>query len=194
MTGAERPEIIAILLAAGLSRRFGADKLGAMIDGRAVIERSASALAACGCSDKIAVVGPTSVHKPLLLSMGFKVIENAKADEGISSSIRTGVAHAQSKSADGVLIALADMPFVDGAHFDRLIDKAVRSDDGLSFSTAGTRRTPPAVFMARRLDDLLALTGDAGARMLLKQADLACGVEAPDAMLRDIDAPSDIET
>lgn len=192
MTGAQRPGIIAILLAAGKSQRYGADKLGATIDGRAVIERSAAALAASPCSEKIAVVGPASVHKPLLHSLGFEVIENAKADEGISSSIRRGVAHAQVKGADGVLIALADMPFVEGAHFDRLIDRAGKNDDGLSFSIAGKRRTPPAVFMARRFDALLTLKGDVGARELLQQADENCGVSAADATLRDIDVPSDI--
>ena len=192
MTDAEKPKIVAVLLAAGKSRRYGADKLGAMIDGRAVIDRSATRLAAVPCSEKIAVVGPASAHKPFLLSLGFRVVENAQPEDGISSSIRHGVACARAKGADGVLIALADMPFIEVAHFDRLIDRAIRSDDGLSFSVSGTRRTPPAVFTAQRFNALLALTGDAGARALLQQADMSCGVAAPNAMLRDIDRPADI--
>ena len=191
MTGPQK--LMALLLAAGAARRFGGDKLMAALDGRPVIEQSAGALAAAGCRWKVAIISADAPRRrDALEAAGYEVIENHDAGAGVSSSIKTGLRHAQDRGADGVLIALADMPYVTAAHHMALIDRARTHADGLSFSVAGALRSPPGVFLRSWFAQLLALEGDRGAGAILRAADPACGVSAEAQILRDIDTPEDL--
>ncbi|MEO1265887.1 MAG: nucleotidyltransferase family protein, partial [Pseudomonadota bacterium] len=104
--------IAGILLAAGASRRFGAaNKLLSKIDGAPLIRRSAEALITSQALAPLIVVvrpGADDVRAALAgLPVLFAV--NADADEGIASSIRTGLRSIED-DARAVLIAQADMP------------------------------------------------------------------------------------
>jgi len=185
----EQPKIAALLLAAGRSSRFGGDKLAAKIHERSILERSATVVAKTNCYWRIAVTAPASPHPPAL---GFQSIENKERDEGIASSIRLGVSWAEDVGADGVLIALADMPYVETHHFQALIDRALAAPVQLSFTTVGDRRMAPAAFLKRWFPALLALHGDEGARAIIRDAPNDASVEAPIESLRDIDQPDDL--
>jgi len=191
VTGPQK--LMALLLAAGAARRFGGDKLMAALDGRSVIEHSAAALAAAGCRWKVAIISAdASRRRDALEAAGYEVFENPDAGAGVSSSIKTGIRHAQARGADGVLIALADMPYVTAAHHMALIDRARTHEDGLSFSVTDQLRSPPGVFLRSWFAQLLALEGDRGAGAILRAADPACGVSAEAQILRDIDTPEDL--
>lgn len=183
----------AILLAAGASTRFGGDKLAASVGGETVLALSARALAASGCALRAAVLSPvTKPHAPLLQTLGFAVVLNERADDGLSASIRAGVDWADKQGAQSVLIALGDMPFIDPEHYLRLLRKFQESDDQLTFTVCGDRRAPPAIFGSLWFSPLRNLHGDAGARDLLRCADKRVGVQAPASALRDIDTPGDL--
>lgn len=191
MTGAGA--CAAILLAAGASSRFGGDKLAAVIDGETVLARSAKALADAGCSLRAAVVSEQSaIHAPLLKTFGYAIVANPHADEGLSASLREGVAWAEGRGAASVLIALADMPFVTPEHLRSLVHNSQQSDRGAAFTRHGARRSAPAAFHSTWFGELRALEGDEGARKIISRLPLSLGVEAPEAMLRDIDAPEDL--
>lgn len=184
----------AILLAAGGGTRFGGDKLGAKLGGDSVLARSARALAEAGCYAQTAVVSKTTfAQRQLLNGMDFDVIVNPQAEQGVSTSIRQGVAWAEAQGAGAALIALADMPFVTPAHYANLFDRATKKNAGIIFSMSGEQRSPPAIFSKACFSRLLALTGDVGARALLRSAPIEDGVETPEDMLADIDRPSDLK-
>ncbi|MEZ5897126.1 MAG: nucleotidyltransferase family protein [Parvularculaceae bacterium] len=190
---AQGSKFAAILLAAGRAQRFGGDKLDAVFDGCKVIERAAQALGASNCNERIAVVSAVNrIHDDLLISYGFSVLINPDAPSGMASSIRTGVEMARQRECGGVLIALADMPAIAIAHFNRLIALGEVHAAGLSFSAAGDQRMAPAFFRDCWFDDLAALSGDEGARRILARAPASAGVRAAPAMLRDIDRPQDL--
>ncbi|MCA8888152.1 MAG: nucleotidyltransferase family protein [Parvularculaceae bacterium] len=190
---AQGSKFAAILLAAGRAQRFGGDKLDAVIDGCKVIERAARALAASSCGERISVVSAANrTHDDLLLSCGFSVVVNPDAPSGMASSIRAGVEMARQRGCSGVLIALADMPFVATPHFNRLFAIGEAHAAGLSFSAAGDKRMAPAFFRDCWFGDLAALRGDEGARGILARAPTSAGVRAAPAMLRDIDLPQDL--
>jgi molybdenum cofactor cytidylyltransferase len=93
--------------------------------------------------------------------------------------------------ADGWLVALGDMPFVQDATLAALRD-AVLGGTGIAVPVFGGRRGNPVAFGAVYLDALLALGGDQGARRLLASHPVA-EVEVDDpGILRDIDTPSDL--
>ena len=183
----------AILLAAGASRRFGSDKLGASVGKGTVLGLSAKALAASGCVLRAAVVSEaTKSHTRALQTLGFETVLNGHAVDGLSTSIRVGVNWAQIKGAQSALLALADMPFVDPAHYLRLFRKAQASDGQIAFTSCGDRRLPPAIFGAVWFARLQDLQGDAGARALLASVDADAGLHAPADALLDIDTLDDL--
>lgn len=178
-----------LLLAAGEGKRFGGDKLGALVDGETVLALSASALASTDCILRAAVVGPATLHHTALLErFGYEVIVNADASTGMSTSVRRAVAWAEMRGADAALLALADMPFVTPTHLSRLAAQFKRSKNGIAYSRSGAKRSPPALFAASWFETLQMLEGDVGARALLAAASDDDGVVAPAWTFADIDS------
>ena len=106
---------------------------------------------------------------------------------GMAASLKTGVTAAQ--SADAILVCLGDMPFVQPDTFDRLA--AAYDGQAAIFPTYQGQRGNPVLLGASLVPQILKLTGDEGARALLKSipdqvAELA--VDDP-GILRDIDRP-----
>ena len=177
-------KIMGVLLAAGLSTRFGsADKLKTPLHGFPLGLHAAQSLRSLPLAHRFVVARSTGLDWP-----GFSVIENDRPEEGISRSIALGVAAARLAGADAVLIALADMPFVPSDHFRRLL-ACYHGPTTLAASSGGCRRSPPALFGADWLPTLEQLSGDEGARALLASAEI---VITEPSNLRDIDRPEDL--
>ncbi len=108
--------------------------------------------------------------------------------EGMSASLKAGIAAVPDGCA-GVLICLGDMPFVRPDTLDRLAD-AHAGQAALLPTYRGKRGNP--VLLARSLfAAIMRLTGDQGARVILKSipdqvSELA--VDDP-GVLRDVDRP-----
>ncbi len=176
-----------ILLAAGRSRRFGdADKLAQPFLHKPVAFHVVTALEAMPFLGRIAVIDGTALD---FASRGFEVIVNEDPAAGMSRSVKLGLARARELGAQGVVIALADMPRITAAHVYRLLDAAT-ADDAVVASSDGVKPCPPAVFGKGRFDFLESLEGDAGARDLVRAGRHV--VTAP-AELIDIDTPEDLE-
>ncbi len=185
--------VVAILLAAGSSTRFGGDKLGAELGAGTVLSAAAKALAASEPERRAAVLGEASrQHAPLLEALGYDILINANASEGMGTTLSCGADWAKSRNADYLLVALADMPFVTPDHFSDLMQKARAEPEGLAYSLCSARRTAPACFSARWFGSLCALQGDAGARAIIHNAPQSGAVAAPSRMLADIDFPADL--
>ncbi len=177
-------------MAAGESRRWGADnKLLAPIDGRAMVRRTAEAIL-------------KSAVRPLLVVTGHEADEIAAALEGLpvsfhhapdfadgmSASLRTGIA-AVPADCDGALICLGDMPFVRAGTFDRLAE--VYAGQAALFPTYQGQRGNPVLLARALFGDIAHLTGDEGARKLLRAIPDRVGEVAVDdpGILRDVDQP-----
>ena len=182
--------ITTLLLAAGSGRRFGSQKLLAKLpDGRSVIAAAVENLA--GCSDRIvAVVGADDALANTLRALGCKVVQNPRADEGMGTSIAAGIA--ASVESDGWLIALGDMPYVNSQTVAAV--KATMRPGGIVVPQCAGRNGHPVGFGSAYREELLALLGDTGARLLLdRHAQTVVHVPVLDeGILRDIDLPSDI--
>lgn len=152
------PSVACILLAAGSARRFGGGKLFAPLGGLPLWEWAASRLEQAGFVSRYLVVNPGDEALPT--RPGWERVENTSAEEGIASSIRAGVQSASGRSR--IVIALADMPFVDPAHL-----AALALGDGVVFTRfADGRPGCPAAFPASAFASLLHLRGDRGAAAL----------------------------
>lgn len=188
---APRP-IAAILLAAGLSRRFGSNKLLHVINGRPMVRHGAEALvAATGPGDEIiAVLGhQAAAVKEALHGLPVRFVVNGGYAAGMGGSIAAGVA-AVADRAEGVLIAFGDMPWIGAAHIRSLRDAFdAAAADAIALPVHAGQRGHPVIFSRTWFPDLAALEGDRGARAVLTQAGQAV-IEVPapdDAVLRDLD-------
>ena len=170
-----------ILLAAGLSRRFGdSDKLIVDLNGVPLGLHAANALSALPFAARIAVMGKTA-----LAFQGFETVHNDTPEAGMSWSLALGVAAARIHRPQAVLVVLADMPFVSEAHVRALL-AAGEGAGAIVASGAGGAPMPPALFGADHFDTLESQSGDKGARQLLHAATI---VTAPPHELTDIDTP-----
>lgn len=175
-------ETAAVLLCAGLSRRYGdGNKLLTELDGKPLIAHMAGVLAGLPFLDRIAVVGDDVMTLP-----GLRPVRNPEPERGQDSSVRIGLAAALEAKPRGVLVCLGDMPFVTAAHLDALA--AAATDERAAISSADEWRSPPLLLPA-------ALAG-----RVLEQHDMpvrsivaadAIAVPASPDILRDFDTPGD---
>ncbi|MEO0435357.1 MAG: nucleotidyltransferase family protein [Pseudomonadota bacterium] len=189
------PTVALVVLAAGFSRRFGTDnKLLADFDGCCVLERTLRGFVDERFLKRIAVTKPGDLEvEALARSLGFETVSNKKAALGMGSSIATGIDRCG--EADGAMIGLADMPYVDGATVSEIISTFLGLQaQRIVAPTYRGQRGHPIVFPAEDFPYLLNLRGDEGAKALLHaRASSVCllGVDT-DSVLKDVDSPADI--
>lgn len=182
-------DTVLVLLAAGKSARFGdvGSKLNEPFLARPLGLHVAVALEAVPFKHRVAITLPRCTID--FAPHGFQVVRNDDPIGDMASSVRLGVAYAQEHGASAVLLALADMPRVTAAHVHRLLD-AADSDDAVVASSDGISPKPPALFARAHFDTLLALTGDQGARDLIRAGR---HVVTNAAELIDVDTPEELE-
>ncbi len=189
--------VAGIILAAGSSTRFAdGHKLLVEIDGIPIIRRVASALAHSRVGEIVIVTAADSDAVAKAAGSGrWRTIENPNARHGLSSSLSLGLQSIDEK-ADGVLVALADMPGVSAKLIDTLL-AAFAETEGRSiiFPVAtGGRRGHPVIWPKGLIPELSALSGDTGGREILAlHGELWCPVPCEDAgAFTDIDTRQDL--
>jgi molybdenum cofactor cytidylyltransferase len=186
-------EPVGILLAAGLSVRFGGDKLlQPLADGtpmgvaagrtlRSVLERV------------VAVVRDDGLLAAGLRRIGVETLLCPDAGQGMGASLAFGVA--STADAGGWIVALGDMPFVQPATVKAVAD-ALRAGASMAAPVLPDgRRGHPVGFGAQWGASLRALAGERGARDLLEEhAALLRLVPTLDAgCIRDVDRRQDLD-
>lgn len=185
--------IVGVLLAAGASRRMGADKLGLPWRGATVLSATLARWREVEELDEILLVRRRD--DPGERWPKVKVLVNAGADEGMGSSLRLA-ASALPPEADAVVVGLADMPEVDPSTLSALV-AAWRplGPRGIVAPTCKGERGHPVVLGRDHFPALRSLSGDSGARTILKDhaADVKLVPVEDPGVLIDLDRPSDLE-
>jgi molybdenum cofactor cytidylyltransferase len=191
------PRIAAVVLAAGMSSRMGGrNKLLREIGGMPMIRRSVEAAQASSASPVTVVTGRDEVEiRAALADLDVTFAHNPDFAAGMAGSLKAGIA-ALPANVDGVVVALGDMPFVTAHHVDRLI-AAYDEDEGrtICVPTHDGKWGNPVLWSRRYFPEMLAISGDKGARELLHTyADKLCEVPMEDTgILRDFDTPEAFE-
>lgn len=190
-------KIAAVILAAGRSSRFeDGHKLLAKIDGIPIVRHVCKALAASG-ADEILLVTP-EIEDAVAKAAGsgrWRVVENPDAHDGLSTSLRTGLQNITS-DADGVLVALADMPGITTAFVNTLISTFSSNQDAIVFPVSKDgRRGHPIIWPKELFPALKSVTGDAGGKAILADhKDLWHPVPCEDeGAFADIDTRADLQ-
>jgi molybdenum cofactor cytidylyltransferase len=183
--------IAAIVLAAGLARRMGRQKLLLDLGGKPVVRRSVEALVTR--VDDIVVVGGREADavSAALTGLPVRFVQNPRPEDGQGSSIAVG-ARALRPETTAALIVLGDQPAVPDIVVPALLDALARSGKPIVAPVYRGTQGTPVLFASAVFGELAALTGDAGARAVVKADPRRVELVALDLpMPADVDTPED---
>ena len=197
-------KIAMIMLAAGNSRRFGANKLlyevdgipmyrhvlGQLIQVKRQLEEGLKRTYTGNLPDikcRIAVVTQYDSIAETAVEQGIQVLYNPHPEKGISSSLRIGLN--ANLDADAVLFTVSDQPWLTCDTICKLIQTFLDSGKEIAGISCQGKMGNPCIFSKKYYEELLSLEGDKGGkRVIMKHLEDTCIYEVNDAReLEDID-------
>jgi molybdenum cofactor cytidylyltransferase len=191
----------ALVLAAGLGSRFGGGKLTAPFGGGVLLDGALATAFAAPVRSVTLVTGAeaakvASAAQTFAARAGqaarLRIVHAADFAEGMGASLRAGAA-ALPADCEGAFVFLGDMPRAPVAVLAPMAE-AVRAGAPAAAPQFGGRRGNPVLVGRALIPQLLTLTGDAGAREILRGlGERLALVESPDdGVLFDVDVRSDL--
>jgi molybdenum cofactor cytidylyltransferase len=180
------------MLAAGLSQRMGGpNKLLLPYQGKPLLAHALKITEEIELRDRIAVTGRDSAKtEALAVSFGFRCVFNPRFAEGLGTSIAAG-ARALHPEAEGVFIALGDMPEFGPDVCRALADTFTQGS--IVAPLYNGARGHPVLFCKSFFAELSALSGDEGARSIVRRhASCVAEIETTNpGVLLDVDTRED---
>jgi molybdenum cofactor cytidylyltransferase len=186
--------IAGVLLAAGAGRRFGGAKLLHTMPDGTPIGIAAWQHLRCALQQSVVVVRPgDEALAQRFRAAGAQLVVSPDAERGMGHSLASGVA--ATSDARGWVIALADMPNLRSPTI-AAVAAAISAGARIALPLYRGQRGHPVGFSAVCREELLALSGDNGARALLQQhAAEVIQLEVDDpGVLQDVDTRADAES
>jgi molybdenum cofactor cytidylyltransferase len=186
-----------IVLAAGFSSRLGRPKALARVHGVSLLRSTLELAATLRCAKIIAVVARhSSRYRAEARGIDVTFVTNSRRNQGLSSSVRRGIAAARYSPA--VLLLPVDLGNLKSRELARLIGRWRAVPRGVvarGIGRTGRIGAAPLVLPRRLYPRALRITGDVGLRELIAQlpADSRVLVDMPSAA-SDIDTPQDLKT
>ena len=185
--------VMGLLLAAGFSRRFGANKLLQPLTPGSCVARQSCLTLRAGVDHALAIIRPDQPElASILKEAGAEVIVFPGAEQGMGATLAHGVR--SSSQADAWVVALADMPWIrpETVHS---VTQALKSGAPIVVPEHDHRRGHPVGFGGDFREELLTLRGDQGAKSILdRQTSRIHHLPCDDPGIhRDIDGPADLD-
>ena len=185
--------ICAVVLAAGLSRRMGAQKLLLPFGGKTVVAHIVDQIIASTVDEVHVVVGHEGRRVSRELSdRHASVVTNPDYESGMLSSVRCGLT-ALGRECRAVMVALGDQPSVTSKLIDRMVQSFAATEKQILVPSYDGRRGHPVLFSANYRDEILTQYNNVGLRGLLRAHpdDVFELNVSSSAVLSDMDCPED---
>jgi len=182
-----------LLLAAGSSQRLGRPKQLLPFRGTTLIRHLAVEALASKARNVTAVIGASAEEvRGELKELGLNIRENSRWGEGLSASIRCGL-EALPETAEGILLMLCDQPLVTASLLNEMIDRWAAGPTGIVACEYADTVGVPVLLPRKLVPELLRLSGDVGAKEVLRaHREEISLIPFPGGAL-DIDIPGDLE-
>ena len=182
----------AAILAAGAAKRFGSDKRLHPIDGMPMLARTLAAYRAVFADVAVVIRPRERTVANLVAAAGCRTVEAEHAHQGQSRSL-AAVVDAMCQF-DGLIVGLADMPFVQRTTLEALRTALVENPEHIVRPVYEGRPGNPIGFPRRLFAKLTRIAGDIGARQVIAADDRIRLVHViDDGIHRDIDTPQSVE-
>ena len=166
------------------------------VGGSSLISRVVDAsLATCAVSTTVVVGHGAEQLRTELLGKDVLFATSSNYKRGLAESLKTGLSSLPA-GIDGVMILLADMPFVTGEHINALLFEFKRADKKkIVVPVWDDRRGNPVIWPNHYIPRMMKLKGDQGARSILQEyAEDVLKVPMPsDAVVVDVDTPAQLD-
>jgi molybdenum cofactor cytidylyltransferase len=184
-------KVLAVILAAGASKRFGGTKQLAMFNGQTLIEHVQTVLLSSTVYEVAAVLG-CEIEKiaPHILA-GVTLLSNDEWEEGIASSVRRAARFAVEVGATHLFLFVCDQPFVSSCLVDKVLALSKFNPDSIIACRYGESNGVPALFPGAAYGDLLSLSGDCGAKSIIEKSEKLEIVDFPEGA-SDVDYLADL--
>lgn len=162
----------AIILAAGNSSRLGGIKQLLPFNQKTLLQHTLDELTMAGAAPVIVVTGghAEAVTAAIELREHSTVIYNERWEQGKASGIVAGMQQIRQTitPTTNIILTVCDQPFVSAALFEQLY--AMQQSSGKNIVAAAYANTlgTPVLFTPKYVEHLLGLTGDDGAKKILK--------------------------
>ena len=161
--------ISAILLAAGQSKRMiDENKLTKEFNGIPLIKHSVNNILSSNIDELIIVLG---FEKKIIQNIfeknnKIKFVVNENFTDGMSTSIKTGLAHL-SNNSEAFFICLGDMPLINKKIYNHLIKS--KKNYHIVVPTYNNEQANPVLFSKFMKSSIMKIAGDFGAKKILNQ-------------------------
>ncbi|MEM0140056.1 MAG: nucleotidyltransferase family protein [Ferroplasma sp.] len=184
-------KIAAIIVASGISRRFGSDKLMYNLNGKHMINYILQSVSEAKFNQRLLIVNNREKFSNLA-GKCVQIFENENYINGMSSSIITGI-HELNSDIEGAMVIPADMPFIDYKILNYMMDIFADCNCGIVGIMQGDIIMSPMIFRRKYFKDLLELRGDHGGKKIVeKNIDDFIGINIDKKFLLDIDTIQDL--
>jgi len=178
------------VLAAGASARMGTPKQLLPFAGGTLLGQAIATAWAAGCQRTFVVLGANAEQIAAALGQRELVVKNAGWQEGIAASVRAGIAACSAPpAADAALILTCDQPLLDD--LAPLVSAFRQSPHLIAAAAYAATVGVPAIFPRAFFPALSRLTGDAGARAVLRSSPESVQAVALRDAAFDVDTPGD---
>ena len=189
------PDITAIVLAAGESKRMGdTNKMELDINGRGLIRQTVSTILESLVNKVIVVTGyQPDVVRSALNGLPVVKVHNENYEQGQMTSVHKGLDKVN-KACDGIMICLGDQPLLNSDDIDHLINAfSQRTQGSILVPTYKGQRGNPIILSYEHRDQILSGKRNLGCRKLIeKNPELVTTLEMKnDHVISDIDTPDD---
>ena len=161
-----------IILAAGNSSRLGKPKQLLIHGDKSLLEIATEAALGTGAATIVTVLGAyadeiLATHQ----QSNLNYVINESWEKGMSTSINAGLAQLLklSPAVENVIIMVSDQAFLKSSTLMQLITKKQQTDHHIIASQYGNTIGTPVLFNKKYFKDLMNLSGDTGAKHMIKQ-------------------------
>jgi molybdenum cofactor cytidylyltransferase len=187
-----RQSLAGLVLAAGPSSRLGQPKQLLMYRGQTLVERTViQAAEFCGAGIVVVTGAESEQVAEALGGASVEIVNNPNWVEGMSSSVRIGLQHLDSKCR-GVMLMLCDQPALNRDDLYSLASAWISKPELIAAAEYAGIRGVPAIFPMSYRKELMALEGDRGGRKIIADAEHVTVVKMPHAAF-DIDTPNNLK-
>ena len=160
-----------VILAAGASSRMGKPKQLLEYDEKNLLQNTIDAAKGSAANSVIVVLGANADLIAKEIDATTIHIENKDWEEGMASSIRTGLSALLKlfPATDAVIFLVCDQPHISPGVIKELMNSQRKTGKPIVTCNYGETIGPPALFHKSLFHELMQLKGDTGARKIIQQ-------------------------